>query len=175
MVLVATQVKRRRGTTAENDAFTGAEGEITVDTTTHEIRVHDGSTVGGHIIPTKDYSYSKTESDDLLSNKANVALDNLTSTGKENVIAYALANIQNTDNAKIGYVYHGYINFGTISAPAGGKWLVLYTLQVKNNDGVAYRFSSDMVSPVGSIVAGGTYIINARSGYTNEALLLKIE
>lgn len=47
MVLVATQVKRRRGTTAENDAFTGAEGEITVDTEKHELRVHDGLTQGG--------------------------------------------------------------------------------------------------------------------------------
>ena len=47
MVLVATQVKRRRGTTAENDAFTGAEGEITVDTERHELRVHDGATQGG--------------------------------------------------------------------------------------------------------------------------------
>lgn len=47
MVLVATQVKRRRGTTAENDAFTGAEGEITVDTERHELRVHDGVTQGG--------------------------------------------------------------------------------------------------------------------------------
>lgn len=77
MTLIATQVKRRRGTTSENDAFTGAEGEITVDLTTHELRVHDGSTVGGHTIPTK------TEIDDLLSNKANVALDNLTNAGKE--------------------------------------------------------------------------------------------
>lgn len=83
MTLVATQVKRRRGTTAENDAFTGAEGEITVDLTTHELRVHDGSTVGGYAIPTKNYGYSKTESNNLLSNKANVALDNLTSAGKE--------------------------------------------------------------------------------------------
>lgn len=82
MTLVATQVKRRRGTTAENDAFTGAEGEITVDLTTHELRVHDGSTVGGHTIPTKNYGYSKTESDNLLSNKANVGLDNLTTSGK---------------------------------------------------------------------------------------------
>lgn len=50
MVLVATQVKRRRGTTAENDAFTGAEGEITVDTEKHQLRVHDGETQGGFVI-----------------------------------------------------------------------------------------------------------------------------
>lgn len=47
MVAFATQVKRRRGTTAQNDAFTGAEGEITVDTEKHELRVHDGMTQGG--------------------------------------------------------------------------------------------------------------------------------
>lgn len=54
MTLVATQVKRRRGTTAENDAFTGAEGEITVDIQKHELRVHDGQTQGGHGVLSKE-------------------------------------------------------------------------------------------------------------------------
>lgn len=49
---MSRQVQIRRGTTAENNAFTGAEGEITFDTTTHELRVHDGTTTGGHKIPT---------------------------------------------------------------------------------------------------------------------------
>ena len=44
---MAKQVQFRRGTAAENDAFTGAVGEITVDTTNKQIRVHDGSTAGG--------------------------------------------------------------------------------------------------------------------------------
>jgi hypothetical protein len=35
------------GTEAENDAFTGVAGEITVDTTNNRLRVHDGVTVGG--------------------------------------------------------------------------------------------------------------------------------
>lgn len=39
-----------RGTEAQNDAFTGAIGELTMDTTNNEIRIHDGSTVGGHKI-----------------------------------------------------------------------------------------------------------------------------
>ena len=46
-------IQHLRGTTAQNDAFTGAAGEITVDTTTNELRLHDGSTAGGHIIPNK--------------------------------------------------------------------------------------------------------------------------
>lgn len=45
------QVKLRRGTSAEHDTtnggFTGAEGEVTVDTTNDTLRVHDGSTAGG--------------------------------------------------------------------------------------------------------------------------------
>lgn len=57
MVLVATQVKRRRGTNDENDAFAGAEGEITVDLTNKELRVHDGSgKTGGFRIG--HYSYT---------------------------------------------------------------------------------------------------------------------
>ena len=44
---MAKQVQFRRGTAAENDAFTGAVGEITVDTTNNKLRIHDGSTAGG--------------------------------------------------------------------------------------------------------------------------------
>jgi hypothetical protein len=44
---MAKQVQFRRGTAAENNAFTGAVGEITVDTTNKQLRVHDGSTAGG--------------------------------------------------------------------------------------------------------------------------------
>jgi len=42
-----TQVQFRRGTTSQNEAFTGAVGEISVDTTLDTVRVHDGSTAGG--------------------------------------------------------------------------------------------------------------------------------
>jgi hypothetical protein len=41
------QVKLRRGTDTEHSSFTGAEGEVTVDTTNDTLRVHDGSTAGG--------------------------------------------------------------------------------------------------------------------------------
>jgi len=41
------EVKLRRGTEAEHNTFTGAEGEVTVDTTNDTLRVHDGSTAGG--------------------------------------------------------------------------------------------------------------------------------
>jgi len=51
---MATQVQLRRGTSAENDAFTGAQGEVTVDTTNDTLRVHDGSQAGGYEIAKSD-------------------------------------------------------------------------------------------------------------------------
>ena len=42
-----TVVQFRRGTTAQNNAFTGSVGELSVDTDIETIRVHDGSTAGG--------------------------------------------------------------------------------------------------------------------------------
>jgi hypothetical protein len=44
---MAIEVKFRRGTTTQHNSFTGANGEITVDTTIKTLRVHDGATVGG--------------------------------------------------------------------------------------------------------------------------------
>lgn len=45
---MATQYQLRRGTTAENLLFTGAQGEVTVDTDLHALVVHDGVTAGGY-------------------------------------------------------------------------------------------------------------------------------
>jgi hypothetical protein len=45
---MSTQIKTRRGTTAEHSTFTGSEAEITVDTTLDSLVVHDGVTAGGH-------------------------------------------------------------------------------------------------------------------------------
>lgn len=44
---MSRQIQIRRGTSAEHETFTGAPGEITVDTTNNTLRVHDGTTLGG--------------------------------------------------------------------------------------------------------------------------------
>ena len=44
----------RRGTTAQNDNFTGLAGEITFDTTANTLRVHDGTTLGGFALARAD-------------------------------------------------------------------------------------------------------------------------
>ena len=54
--MAVRRVQLRRGTTAENNGFTGAVGEVTVDTQTNSIRVHDGATAGGQDLMRNDMS-----------------------------------------------------------------------------------------------------------------------
>ena len=45
-----TQVQFRRGSASQNNTYTGAAGELTIDTSTWDIRVHDGITPGGYSV-----------------------------------------------------------------------------------------------------------------------------
>ena len=45
-----TILQFRRGTTAQNNNYTGSAGELTIDTEIDTIIVHDGSSIGGHAI-----------------------------------------------------------------------------------------------------------------------------
>ena len=50
------QVQRRRGTATQHTSFTGAEGELSVNTTNKSVHVHDGATAGGIELARKDGS-----------------------------------------------------------------------------------------------------------------------
>lgn len=52
------RVQQPRGTTALNDAYIGPIGQFTIDTDRMEIRLHDGSTPGGHRITNLANLYS---------------------------------------------------------------------------------------------------------------------
>ena len=53
---MAKLLKLRRGTTTQHSSFTGAEGEVTVDTDKDTLVVHDGSTQTGHTLLREDLS-----------------------------------------------------------------------------------------------------------------------
>ena len=48
---MATQLQLRKGTKFQNDAFTGAEAELTYDSTSKGLRLHDGVQQGGYEVP----------------------------------------------------------------------------------------------------------------------------
>nr|BAR27068.1 hypothetical protein [uncultured Mediterranean phage uvMED] len=53
---MAKLLKLRRGTTTQHASFTGAEGEVTVDTTKDTAVVHDGAQAGGRPLAREDMS-----------------------------------------------------------------------------------------------------------------------
>ena len=63
---MSRQIQIRRGTATENDAFTGAIGEVTMDTTNNTLRVHDGQTRGGTVLAKKS---------EISNNKLNIIPD----------------------------------------------------------------------------------------------------
>jgi hypothetical protein len=65
-----TQVQFRRGNTAQHSTFTGAIGELTVNTEKNTVVVHDGSTTGGFTL-----ALESSQQDALAYNQANAAFE----------------------------------------------------------------------------------------------------
>lgn len=129
MASFATQVQIRRGTEAENDAFTGAEGEVTMDLTNKQLRVHDGQTTGGMKIPNiEDVQEELNNAVDKTSNQTitgqktfqrpivhtnrGVALQAINSSGAKVASFGSLSNVVNLNEAFM-YVYN---DDGTINS-----------------------------------------------------------
>lgn len=73
-----TILQLRRGTTAEHSSFTGAVGEITVNTTKDTLVVHDGSTQGGFEIALADLSNTSAITLSSLSSGTGISYNNST-------------------------------------------------------------------------------------------------
>lgn len=67
---MAIQLKLRRGTETENNTFTGAEGEVTVDTTNDQLRLHDDNRLGGWKIAKDEKVVHNTGSETIAGNKS---------------------------------------------------------------------------------------------------------
>ncbi len=60
---MAIQLQLRRGTATQHETFTGASGEITLNSTRNTVHLHDGSTAGGHELALADLSNVIVNSD----------------------------------------------------------------------------------------------------------------
>lgn len=111
---MATQVQFRRGTTTQNNAFTGAIGEISYDTEVKTLRLHDGTTAGGGSIVTINAGVQ------TLTNKT-------LSTGSAwqgNAVALAYGGTGSNLTAVAGAVpYSGASGFGLTAAGTSGQLL----------------------------------------------------
>ena len=112
---MSTQVQFRRGTTTQNNAFTGANGEISIDTDVKTIRLHDGVTGGGAAIM-------------LNTTTAQTALNKTFSTGSVwtgNAVALAYGGTGSSLSAVAGAIaYSGASGLGLSAAGTSGQILV---------------------------------------------------
>jgi hypothetical protein len=95
---MSTQVQFRRGTSAQTALFTGATGEIVVDTDQNTISVQDGHTQGGiYLAKQSDMILAFSQSN---SNIANISLlVNAAYSQSNTAIHNANIALQNSNNA----------------------------------------------------------------------------
>ena len=74
---MAKLLKLRRGTTTQHSSFTGAEGEVTVDTSKDTAVVHDGTQAGGRPLAREDLN---NVANNTVRDKVNAATDSNTFT-----------------------------------------------------------------------------------------------
>ena len=134
-----TQVQFRRGTSTQNDAFLGANGEIAVDLTNKVLRVHDSVTTGGWKMSNTDGPIFTT----------NVVIGNVTSL--PNSITVGNSSINTVSNSS-GLYTTGTVNGATISVGS----VVIANSTTLNANGL-------VVNSTGTYVSG---IINASSHTT---------
>jgi len=112
---MSTQVQFRRGTTTQNNAFTGANGEISIDTDVKTIRLHDGVTGGGASIM-------------MNTTTSQTALNKTFSTGSVwtgNAVALGYGGTGSSLSAVAGAVaYSGASGLGLSAAGTSGQVLV---------------------------------------------------
>lgn len=104
---------------------------------------------------------------------SNAIFNSLSETAKSNIISFTQPKAINTIG--VGQVLAVSTTVSTqLNAPAGGTWLFIDNLTVNETTGGVVDFVADAVYPNGSIVAGGTKVRNARSGYIIRGLFWRL-
>lgn len=139
---MTTEVRWRKGTTAQHSTFTGALGEVTVDTTKKTVVVHDGATAGGTPLAT---AASLTGKQDTLVSGTNIKTINGTS-----ILGAGNLAISTTGGSVTNYVHNSAFKVnqravtGTVTLAAGQRG---HDRWKAGTAGCTYTFSSS-----GSIV-----------------------
>lgn len=137
---MAKQLQLRKGTATEHNTFTGADGEVTVDTTNKTLRVHDGSTVGGirlatftgSLVPAAQLPAATT------SNQGAVILNNtVTSTDATQALTAAQGKVLNDQAFGVGQTVQDFTAsraLGTTYTNSKGKPILISVTVAGAND-----------------------------------------
>ena len=126
---MAKRLQLRRGTTAQNNAFTGAVGELTYDTEKKQLRVHDGSTVGGKVVDDtiQDVTSQVSNATETTAGKAKIATTAIAQAGVNDtdiITAKKLRDALNASGAAPVFACRAWVNFngtGVVSVLDSGN------------------------------------------------------
>lgn len=152
---MATEVKRRRGTTAEHSSFTGALAEVTVDTTKDTLVVHDGATAGGYPLLRED-----------LVNLTTIANKTIQSATLNNGYTEQVFAVTGTTPALSPT--NGSIQTWTLSGastPTAGTWASGQSLTLMIDDGTAFTVTWTSVAVTWKTDSGAAPTLNT-TGFT---------
>jgi hypothetical protein len=152
---MSTQVQFRRGTTTQNNAFTGAVAELTYDTDAKTLRIHDGSTPGGGSVVV-----TTTATQGLLNKTLSTG-----SVWNGNAISLAYGGTGRTINTPIpGGIAYGVSN-GMILGPQGTSGQVL----ISGGDSAPSWVASTSLQAGNSVNA--TYATNIAGGSAGQLII----
>jgi hypothetical protein len=182
---MAKQLKLRRGTTAQHSTFTGASGEVTVDTNKNTLVVHDGVTAGGKPLvvngglesvgigctPDSTFNLDIQNPSTAISAKTNIRIKSNAVSGDGD--AQLWFDSADTGEAGIAFLNNGeytsYLqvvngdNYVLLSNEVSGADLYILTAASSINDGYAFRFQRDTGE---AVISGVTGTITASAAET---------
>lgn len=119
---MAIQIQLRQGTTTEHNTFTGAVGEVTVDTDKKTVVVHDGTTFGGTVLAkVSEVPSLVPQATEAIVGKAKIATSAIAQAGVNDtdfITAKKLRDALNaTGNAPV-YACRAWVNFNSVGVVA---------------------------------------------------------
>ena len=168
---MAKQLQLRRGTTAEHASFTGAVGEVTVDSDKDTIVVHDGYTVGGTPMLRQDVDNLADQTipvnklikgsahQALVTNAAGTALE----WGKAGSVIQTVTT-QDQVRRSIGNIYRAAYNYGEINLSLtrqrpNSYYLISFTVTMHHfnhcSAAIQYSYDNSSFTPLTAAATGG--------------------
>jgi hypothetical protein len=140
---MSIEVQIRRGTNAENAAFTGQEGELVYTTDTKDLYVHDGTTAGGAIVGSlagiADDSITFAKIEEI---PANTILGNNTG-GSSDIIELSVAQTQSLLNVADGANNYSHPNHtGEVTSTGDGATVIANGVVDSDNLSTTLDFGS---------------------------------
>jgi len=169
---MATQVQYRRGSSAQVAAFTGALGEMVVDTTNYILNVADGVTVGGFNMVGVTTTQTLTNKTLTSPNISGTVVGSITLSATGNV---SCGNINNTNANGVGNIGTSTTYFNTVFAKATSAQYAdlaeMYVADQKYASGTVVEFggneevtasqTSHSTAVAGIVSTNPSYLMNA--------------